>query len=346
MSSRKRHKSSADNLKKTPTPTPTPTPSPTPSPTPTPTPTPSPSPLKYEPKYIFIGFFIHGAYATMGITEKLEPYHGAKSLKAYKSTPKLMTFTNSTPGNILWGNADGSDNTKIKKYFETNSHVNFLTDANDQEEIIAENFLNYSKDALATLPTNPRDDLEKDRYALSKTGARKIDKKYVPRNSFILNNEVGIGYSFPNKSFTTDNPSSDAANMDAWGIFIFNNNCGIKPGTRIEELFPEMLDRIITNKDGDEIGIKIYLQDIESKLTNRYGLSDEDYLFLFDFTCSIMNEETNPRLIRVLSRQVPKIFGFHKETGKKRKGKRGGKKKTQKRMIGTNPYKDNASLLY
>jgi hypothetical protein len=324
MSSRKRHKS-ADNLKKTSSPSPTPSP--------------TPSPLKYEPKYIFIGFFIHGAYATMGITEKLEPYHGAKSLRAFKSTPKLMTFTNSSPGNIVWGNADGSDNTKIKKYFETNSHVNFLTDANDQEEIIAENFLNYSKNALATLPTNPRDDLEKDRDALTKKGARKIDKKYVPRNSFILNNEVGIGYSFPNKSFTTDNPSSDAANMDAWGIFIFNNNCGIKPGTRIEELFPEMLDRIITNEDGDEIGIKIYLRDIESKLTNRYGLSDEDFLFLFDFTCSIMNEETNPRLIRVLSRQIPKIFGFHKETGKKRKGNRGGKKKTQKTqkiMIGQN----------
>ena len=285
---------------------------------------PSFSPLQDERKYIFIGFFIHGAYGS-GFTEKVDPYHAAKSLRTFRSTPKLMTFTNSSPGNIVLGNADGSDNTKLKNFFKTNSIMNLMAGTNqnenkkDQDQIIAKNFLNYSKNGLATLPTNPRNDLEI--YRKTKTA----EKKYVSRNSFILNNKVGIGYTFPNKSFTTDDPSADAANMDSWGIFIFNNNCGIEPGTRIEELFPDMAYNTITNEDGDDIGIKYYLKDIEYNLTIKYGLTPEDYLFLFDFTCSVIKEEPNPRTIRSFSRQIAKDLGFGIKRTKKRNKKRNKK---------------------
>lgn len=283
---------------------------------------PSLSPLKDERKYILIGFFIHGGYGS-GFTEKVDPHHAAKSLRTFRSTPKLMTFTNSSPGNIVLGDADGSDNTKLKNFFKINSNTNLMANTNqnenkkDQDQIIAKNFLNYAKNGLATLPTNPRNDLEI--YRKTKTA----EKKYVSRNSFILNNKVGIGHTFPNKSFTTDDPSADAANMDSWGIFIFNNNCGIEPGTRIEELFPDMAYNTITNEDGDDIGIQYYLKDIEYNLTIKYGLSPEDYLFLFDFTCSVIKEETNPRTIRSFSRQIAKDFGF----GKKRNNKRTKKNK-------------------
>ena len=94
-------------------------------------------------------------------------------------------------------------------------------------------------------------------------------------------------------------------------------------GMRIEELFPDMAYNTITNEDGDDIGIKYYLKDIEYNLTIKYGLTPEDYLFLFDFTCSVIKEETNPRTIRSFSRQIAKDFGF----GKKRTNKRTKKNK-------------------
>ena len=277
---------------------------------------PSLSPLKDERKYIFIGFFIHGGYGSATQQYKVDPY-AAKSLRTFRSTPKLMTFTNSSPGNVVLGNADGSDNTKLVNYFKTNSNTNLMADTNqnenkkDQDQIIAKNFLNYAKNGL-TIVGNPRDDLERFRKT------KKIEEKFVSRNSFILNNKVGIGYTFPNKSFSTTDPSANEANMNSWGIFIFNNNCGIEPGTRIEELFPDMVYNTITNEDGEDIGIRYYLKDIEYNLTIKYGLSDEDYLFLFDFTCSMITGETNPRVIRSLSRQVAKDFGFGKKRGNKR----------------------------
>ena len=105
-----------------------------------------------EPKYIFIGFFTHGTYHEVSTKPYRENEHASKSIKTFRSTPKLMTFTNSSPGNIVLGEADGSDNTKITNYFKTNSDINFMTDtAKDQDKIIAESFLNYSKNGLATL---------------------------------------------------------------------------------------------------------------------------------------------------------------------------------------------------
>jgi len=282
-----------------------------------------------QPKYIFIGFFTHGAYNEWTTQPYKVNEHASKSIKTFRSTPKLMTFTNSSPGNIVLGDGNGSDNTKMTNYFKTNSHVNFMTDTNqnakNQDKIIAESFLNYSKDGLATLTTNPRDDLEH----AKKT--KTIAEKYVRRNSFICTNKVGIGYTFPNKSFSTADPSADAANMDSWGIFIFNNNCGIEPGTRIEELLPEMTREIIT-EDDEEIGLRFHLEHIISALENKYRLTSEDYLFLFDYSCSIFSGRYNSRIIRSWGRQVAKDFGF----GKKRTNKRTNKhtnKRSKKRII-------------
>jgi hypothetical protein len=237
-----------------------------------------------------------------------------------------MTFINSSPGNVVLSEADGSENTKLTNYFKTNSDINLMADANqnakDQDQIIAENFLNYARNGLATLQTNPRDDLERYRKT------NKIEKKYVCRNSFICNNKVGIGHTFPNKTFSTNDPSADEANMDSWGIFIFNNNCGIEPGTRIEELFPDMAYNTITNEDGEDIGIRFSLTDIEYNLTMKYGLTHQDYLFLFDYSCSIFTGETNKRNIRSWGKQVAKDFGFRggKRSGSKRSGSKRSKK--------------------
>jgi hypothetical protein len=236
-----------------------------------------------------------------------------------------MTFTNSSPGNIVLGNADGSDNTKLVNYFKTNSNINLLTGANQhQDKIIAEKFLNYSKDALATLLTNPRDDLEDYRNNLRKPKnmeeAKNMEEKYISRNSFISNNKVGIGHTFINKSFSTDDPSSDEANMSSWGVFIFNNNCDIEPGTRIEELIPDI----------EDIGIQISLDNIITHLERNYHLTDEDYLFFFDYTCSIFTGEKNPRVKRSWGRQITKDSGFGKRSKMKRSKMKRSKMKRSK----------------
>jgi len=311
MSSEKRYKSDTTNLQKTPSPL--------------------PSPIQDERKYICIGFFVHGGYGKSARPYKVDP-HASKSIWPFRSTPKLMTFTNSSPGNVVLGEADGSDNTKLTNYFKTNSDINLMADTNqnakDQDQIIAENFLNYARNGLATLQTNPRDDLERYRKT------NKIEKKYVCRNSFICNNKIGISHTFPNKTFATNDPPINSVNMDSWGIFIFNNNCGIEPGTRIEELLPEMTPEYITDEDGEDIGVRFSLSDIIFHLEIKYKLTSKDYLFLFDYTCSIFNTEITPqinkRLERSLGREVFQTLGFDNKTGKKRKGTRGGKKKTQK----------------
>lgn len=153
----------------------------------------------------------------------------------------------------------------------------------------------------------------------------------MPRNSFICTNKVGIGHTFPNKSFSTVDPSADAANMDSWGIFIFNNNCGIEPGTRIEELLPEMKREIIT-EDDEEIGVRFHLYDIISAFENKYRLTSEDYLFLFDYTCSIFSGRHNSRTVRSWGRQISKDLGFGIKRNKK-VNKKGSKKIKLKQKV-------------
>jgi hypothetical protein len=293
------------------------------------------SPLQDEQKYMLAVFCAHGAYNKSALPYRVHP-HASKSLQTFKSTPKLMTFTNSSPGNVVLANADGSDNTKLTDYFKKHDNINLMANTNqntkNQDQIIAENFLNYSKSALATLTTNPRDDLEI--YRKNK----KIKPEYACRNSYICNNQVGIGHTFLNKIFSTNDPPTDLENMDSWGIFIFNNNCGIDPGTRIEDLLTEMPREDITDDDGEDIGVQFRLDHIIKHLTNKYELTNKDYLFLFDFTCSIFCQDINPtknkRLERSFGREAFDVLGFKEtskkqETGKKRK-RGGGKKKTQK----------------
>ena len=115
--------------------------------------------------------------------------------------------------------------------------------------------------------------------------------------------------------------------MSSWGVFIFNNNCDIEPGTRIEELLPDMPQEYLTNEDGEDIGIRISLYNIITHLERNYHLTDEDYLFFFDYTCSTFTEETNPRVKRSWGRQITKDSGF----GKRSKMKLSKMKRSQKR---------------
>jgi hypothetical protein len=103
-----------------------------------------------------------------------------------------------------------------------------------------------------------------------------------------------------------------------------------------------MSPEIITDEDGEEIGVRFSLNDIIFRLEIKYRLTREDYLFLFDYTCSIFNRDIipnrNKRLERSLGREVFDVFGFGNETGKKRKGTRGGKKKTHKNRKNKSPH--------
>ena len=287
-----------------------------------------PSPLPREPKYIFIGFFVHGEYNESARPHKVHP-HAAETLQVLESTPKLMTFMNCTPGNVLIGEAGGGDNTRLTNYFKTNSNINLMTVPNDQDQdqdqdqIIAENFLTYAKNGLATLQTNPRDKIEK----YKTKNETDID---VCRNSYICNNQVGISRTFINKTYTTQYPELGIP-PEHWGIFIYNNNCGIEPGTNIESI-PGMPKYYVKNKNDDGHGYDFYLSGIVSTLQNKYKLTDKDYLFLFDYTCNKFKKDIiEPNDLRGLRRQanyVAKVSGFT-ETGKKRK-RGGSKKKTKK----------------
>jgi hypothetical protein len=293
-----------------------------------------PSPLQTEPKYIFIGFFVHGEYNESARPHKVHP-HAAETFQVLESTPTLMTFMNCTPGNVLIGEAGGGDNTRLTNYFKTNSGINLMTvpedQDQDQDQVIAENFLTYAKDGLATLQTNPRDKIEKYKTK-NKTD---ID---VCRNSYICNNQVGISHTFINKTYTTQYPELGIPPED-WGIFIYNNNCGIEPGTNIESILG-MPKHYVKNKNDDGHGYDFYLSGIVSTLQNRYKLTDKDYLFLFDYTCSKFTrtviDPDDKRGTRGHGNNVAKALGFiPTKTGKKRErggGKRlkGGNKKTKK----------------
>jgi hypothetical protein len=280
----------------------------------------SAAPPQREPKYIFIGFFIHGAYGSASRPYKVNE-HASISIEQFDSTPKLMTIINCAPGNVLIGEDDGSDNTKLTNYFRTNSEINITDTANqtakkqDQDKKIAENFLNHVKSGLATLRLNPRVNIEK--YSIKHP--TDID---VCRNSYICNNKVGISHTFLNKSFSTEKPPIGISPED-WGIFIYNNNCGIPFGTNIESIYG-MRPYNLTNKDGEVIGIKFDLNRIISYLTYRYELTDKDYLFLFDYTCNIFSKTVDStkdeRTIRRLGNLVGETLGF-----------RGGKKRSKKR---------------
>jgi len=274
---------------------------------------------KREPKYIFLGFFSHGGFGWA-----TDPYkankHASVSIKTRHSIPKLMTYMNCSPGTSLIGEDGGTDNIKLTDFFKSNSNYDMMDiseyyhpKAKTDEQLLSYNFLEYMNFALDNLQMRPRKRTEKFRIENPKD-------KDVCRNSFICNDKVSISHRFPNKSFSTNDPSIETTPGENWGVFIYNNNCDIEPGTDISTI-KEIQHFTLKDKEGKVVGFDFDLADIISGLTKKYGLTEDDYLFLFDYSCNnfstkSINQQNDPRLIRRLGRSVTSDFGL----GKKKKG--------------------------
>jgi hypothetical protein len=275
---------------------------------------------KREPKYIFLGFFVHGGYSKAS-EPFIESRHASVNIKTYHSVPKLMTYLSCSPGNSLLGAEGGSDNIILADYFRRSSDFDILDlsefhhpKAKTTDQLLSHNFLGYVNAALDELDIRPINRNERFKIANPKD----LD---VCRNSFICDNRVGISHSFPNKSFSTNDRPTHTNVGHNWGIFIYNNNCGIEPGTMIDNIDKIQRD-VVENEEGHIIGIKFTLDDIITGLTEEYGLTKDDYLFLFDYSCNNFSSTTinpgdNQRITRRLGRSVQRDLGF----GKKKKGK-------------------------
>lgn len=280
---------------------------------------------KPEPKYMVLGFLCHGGYG-----KEAQPYqaneHASISLETYNSDPKLMTFMSCTPGNSLIGEDGGTDNIKLSNYFEHHGNENLLDVSNfplqsskkEYNKLLANIFLNYVGTALKEkLEVNPRERIEK----YKKLNPTDID---VCRNSYICDGKVGISNRFQNKAFDTNDKSTFTTRERSWGIYIYNNNCGVKPLTNIENI-PEIAKLAIMNKNGQLDGYTFNLVDIIEGLTDAFELTNKDYLFLFDYSCSnfgkkSINPTNDPKLLRRLARSVTSDLGFgRKSTKRKRK---------------------------
>jgi len=243
-------------------------------------------------------------------------------MKTHHSVPKLMTFMNCSPGNSLIGETGGQDNVVLADYFKRSSDFDILdvsdlkvSNTKTEEKIISQSFLGYMKSALDELEMRPRNRTEWFK-SLEPTD---ID---VCRNSFICNDRVGISHRFPNKSFSTNDVPIHNTPGKNWGVFIYNNNCGIEPGTDVSKI-KEIQHFTLKNKDGKVEGLDFDLADIISGVTEKYGLTEDDYLFLFDYSCNNfstknINPGDDPRVIRRLGRNVTSDYGF----GKKKTGTR------------------------
>ena len=291
---------------------------------------------KKEPKYLFLGFFVHGGYGA-----EAQPYrankHASVSIKTFESVPKLMTFMTCSPGNSLIGEEGGIDNIMLSNYFKHYGKRDLLDISNfglqsskkEYDKLLANIFFDYVGTALREkLELYPRDRSEKFKI-LNPTD---ID---VCRNSYICDGKVGISNQFPNKSFATNNKPT-YVNKRSWGIYIYNNNCGVEPLTNIGDI-PEIKKYPLINKNGEKDGYAFNLSDIIEGLTKVFHLTDEDYLFLFDYSCSnfgktSINKDSSLRTLRSLARSVTSDLGFGlKSTLKKRRAKRKTKAKTSKK---------------
>ena len=302
---------------------------------------------KQEPRYIFLGLFAHGLY-----DYRTKPYkaneHASVSMETLYSVPKLMTFMNCSPGTSMIGESGGGDNIILKDYFKKNSAFDimdindlFSTKAKTEEKLISSNFLGYVNSALDELEMKPRSRTEQFKTA----NPNDID---VCRNSFICSDTVGISHHFPNKSFATFDSSTPSTEADKWGVFIYNNNFGIEPGTDIEDI-DEIAAVPDYDKDGKKKGFIFYLDDIIRGLTEKYGLTEDDYLFLFDYSCNnfskvSINPENNLRTVRRLARNVETDLGFVKKKGGTRKNKKLKKKKHKTRKLKTRKLKKTKSV--
>ena len=279
---------------------------------------------KRQPKYIFIGILVHGGFGRAAQPRKATA-HASTSIQTFRSVPKLMTIMNCAPGNVLIGTDNGVDNTELTTYFNANSNIDMTkieehTEKTD-DQIISDNFLTYVQSGLKQLKLDPRDRIEK----FKKENPEDID---VCRNSLICSNRVGISHTFANKSFSTDN---QIGSRRSWGIFIYNNNVGIQSGRNIQDMIPHS---ILSNEDGEDVGVEFHLADIISTLTRQYQLTEEDYLFLFDYSCSKFERPINPtkdeRLLRRLGNDVASKFGFGKKKRTKKRTKQRSKQRTKK----------------
>ena len=294
----------------------------------------------YEPKYLFVGIFSHGGYGGPS-----KPYmanrHSSVSLKTYHSVPKLMTFMNCSPSSSLLGERGGTDNVKLTDYFTRSGDFNILDVSefyprnvakykiNTKDKLLSQNFLGYMNSALDELEMRPRNRTEH----FKTENPTDTD---VCRNSFICDGKVGISHSYQNKSFSTDDRPIHANSGHNWGIFIYNNNCGVEPGTDIHNIDKVQRD-VIENDDGYIAGVTYTLDDIVTGLTEEYDLTDEDYLFIFDYSCNnystkTINQSNDLRLNRRLGRSLTSDLGFgRKSTIKKSSAKRRAKNKKQKK---------------
>ena len=298
---------------------------------------------KREPKYLFLGFFVHGGYGV-----DAQPYkankHASVSIRTFESVPKLMTFMSCTPGNSLIGEEGGLDNIRLSNYFKHYGKRDLLDISNfglqpnkkSYDKLLANIFFDYVGSALKEkLEVYPRDRTEKFKL-LNPTD---ID---VCRNSYICDGKVGISNRFPNKSFDTNNKPAYTSKR-SWGIFIYNNNCGVEPLTNIGDI-PQIKKHAIIGKNGEIDGYTFNLLDIIEGLTEAFQLTDEDYLFLFDYSCSnfgksSINQQSSLRTLRSLGRSVTSDLGFGlKSTFKKSRTKR-GKSSAKRRAKSTFPYK-------
>lgn len=298
----------------------------------------SPISPKKQQKYLFLGFFTHGGYGRAAEPYKANP-HAAVSIKTYHSVPKLMTYLSCSPGTSLIGASGGSDNVILADYFSRSSDFDIM-DISDYEprhkiqttdQMLSHNYLGYINAALDELEIRPRNRTERFKNA----NPTDVD---VCRNSFICDNKVGVSHSFPNKTFTTTDRPAQTNVGHNWGIFIYNNNCGIEPGTSIENI--ETIDKeVIENEDGYVSGVIFTLENIINGLTEEFGLTEDDYLFLFDYSCNNLSSKNinpgdNPRVIRQIGRRISTDFGFGKR--KKRKTIRklkSNKLKTRRKLI-------------
>jgi len=290
---------------------------------------------KREPIYIFLGFFTHGGFGRASDPYKANK-HASVSIKTHHSVPKLMTYMNCSPGTSLIGQDGGMDNVVLANYFKGSSDFDMMDisefyhpKAKTDEQLLSYNFLSYMNSALDELDMRPRNRTEQFKIKNPKD----ID---VCRNSFICNDKVGISHRFPNKSFSTANPPMYTIPGEDWGVIIYNNNCGINPGTDIHSINEIKRDEI-KDKDGNITGFDYHLEDIISGLSEKCGLTEDDYLFLFDYSCNnfstrYINQQDDSRLIRRLGRSVTSDFGFGlKKKKRTRKHNKRYKNKTVRR---------------
>jgi hypothetical protein len=284
---------------------------------------------KKTPKYLFLAFFSHGIY-----NESSRPFksqHSSVNIRTLRSVPKLMTYISCSPGCSLIGENDGEDNILLTNFFKRHSENNFMnlieSDTIEKNKgkkhkttdtILSQKFLDYIHTALSELTEMPRH--RTNRYKIK--NPHDID---VCRNSFIGDNKIGNSYNFANKIFTTDNKPRLTNLGENWGVFIYNNNCGIESGTDINEI-KEIKKNIIIGENGQQIGFSYELKNIISGLVELCKLTSDDYLFLYDYSCNnfsdkIMNQPNDSRTIRRLGRSITSDFGFgrkkrHKYTQK------------------------------